>query len=392
VALDLSSLLHRLCAVDPDRRPGSPGNQAAVDLVAGILADLGWQVDCPRFPVVDWSGSPGALRIGDRTWGVAPSPYSLGYAGVASVRAVHDEDDLRTPHDGAILLLHGDLAAVPLTPKGYPFYGSERDARVIARLESCGAAAVLAITGRAPELAGSWDPFPLIEDGAFALPTGNLRLEDGAAVLELLVDASALPATLDLPSRRWESSACNVIARRGPQDDRITLVAHIDSKPGTPGAVDNASGVVILTRAAELLAESSAPLGVEIVMMNGEDYYAASGEQHYLATTDLGHVRLAVNVDGAGHRGSPTAYSTYGLPADADLSALDGLEPGPPWPQSDHMLFVMAGRPAIAFTSSDLSTVMGEIAHSPDDTPDVVDVRRLEEAARAIAGLVEAWR
>jgi hypothetical protein len=56
---DAAALLHALCRVHPDRRPGSPGNDEAVDLVAGVLSALGWRVECPRFPVVDWSGEPG---------------------------------------------------------------------------------------------------------------------------------------------------------------------------------------------------------------------------------------------------------------------------------------------------------------------------------------------
>jgi aminopeptidase YwaD len=391
MGLNLHGLLVRLCTVHPDRRPGSPGNDVAVDLAAAVLTDLGWQVECPQFGVVDWSGAPGALHVGDRTWPLQPSPYSLGWAGTAPIRAVEDEAGLGADHSGTILVLHGALAAAPLTPKDYPFYGSDRDARVVQRLERCGAVAVLAVTGRAPELAGSWDPFPLIEDGAFAVPTGNLRAADGESLLALLAGGAVPPATVQLASRRWPSTARNVVARLGPPRGRVELVAHIDSKPGTPGAVDNAAGVVILLRVAELLARTPGPRpGVEIVLLNGEDYYAASGEREYLASTDLSEVRLAVNVDGAGYAGSGTAYSTYGLDEGTDLSALAPLVPGPPWPQSDHMLFVLAGRPAIALTSSDMATVMGEVAHSPADVPDLVDPHVLEQAARAVAGLVRS--
>jgi hypothetical protein len=55
------------------------------------------------------------------------------------------------------------------------------------------------------------------------------------------------------------------------------------------------------------------------------------------------------------------------------------------------MLFVMAGRPAVALTSSAFSTVMHDIAHSPDDIPDLVDPELLEQAAQAIAQLVREW-
>jgi aminopeptidase YwaD len=389
--LDLAAHLEALCAVHPDRRPGGPGNEQAVDLVAGVLGGLGWAVECPRFPVVGWEGSAGTLAIGERTWPLVPSPYGLGWRGTGPLHPVADEDSLAADHAGAVLLLHGGLAAAPLTPKGYPFYGSERDAQIVARLESCGAHAVLAVTGRAPELAGSLDPFPLIEDGAFTVPTGNLPADVGAEVLAAVAGSPGLAASVDLPARRWPSTARNVVARRGDPAGRITLVAHVDSKPGTPGAVDNAAGVVVLLRVAELLCDCSA--GVEILAVNGEDSYAAAGELDYLAANDLAEVRLAVNIDGAGYRGGGTAYSGYGLPPDADLSALSGagLVEGPPWPQSDHMVFAMAGRPAIALTTTEFAEVMGEVAHSPHDLPALVDVALLEQAAQGIAALVRTW-
>lgn len=397
--LDLGGLLASLCAVRPDRRPGSAGNDAAVDLVAALLSDLGWQVRTPEFPVVCWQGEPGRLALGDRTWPVTPSPYALGWLGRAAVHPACTEQHLEAEHRGAILLLHGELAAAPLTPKGYPFYSSERDTRIVARLEQCGAAAVLASTGRAPETAGSVEPFALIEDGAFLVPTGNLLPDHGTQLLAALAEAGggqpswqSPAADLLLPSQRWGATARNVVACRGPQQGRVTVVAHVDSKPGTPGAVDNAAGVVVLARVAELLAQAPADIGVELLAVNGEDHYAAPGEQHYLAGAELGDIRLAINADGLGYRGGPTAFSSYGPVDEHDLEPLaaEGLVPGPTWPQSDHMVFAMAGVPAIALTSADLTSVMEQVAHSAHDTPDLVDVELLEAAARGIARVIRS--
>jgi aminopeptidase YwaD len=364
-----------------------------VDLVAGLLTGLGWQVETPEFPVVCWSGSAGQLDLEGASWPVSPSPYSLGWQGSAPVHPACSEGDLAADHEGAILLLHGELAAAPLTPKGYPFYGSDRDTRIVELLEGCGAVAVLAVTGRAPELVGAVEPFALIEDGAFQVPTGNLREVDGAELLAALGRADPDRAVdLRMSSRRWPSTARNIVARRGRQADRVTVVAHIDAKPGTPGAIDNATGVVILARVAELLTDVAEDLGVEMLLVNGEDHYAAPGEMHYLGSTDLTEVRLAINVDGAGYRGGPTAFSAYGAADQVDLAPLRayGLVAGPTWPQSDHMVFAMAGRPAIALTSWDLETVMREVAHSSTDTPDLVDLHLLEDAARGIAALIQA--
>lgn len=396
MTLDLASLLESLCAVEPDRRPGGPGNDEAVDLVASIWRASGWEVRTPQFPVVDWAGSPGSLHLADRTWELSPSPYGTGWHGSAPLHLAATESDLAADHRGAVLLLHGELTAAPLTPKDYPFYGSDRDARVVAALESCGAVVVVAVTGRAPGLAGAVDPFPLIEDGAFAVPVGDLRRADG----DELVAAVAVPddpvVTVDLPAARWAASARNVIAGRGDQSDRITVVAHVDSKPGTPGAIDNAAGVVVLVRMAELLADlpDDARPGVELLAVNGEDHHQAAGEIDYLAHTDLACVRLAINIDAAGLRGTTTAFSGYGLPEGFGLDPLreNGLVEGPSWPMSDHMVFAMAGRPAIALTSDALDRVLDQIAHTPGDVPGLVDSALLEQAAQAVAALVRAQR
>jgi aminopeptidase YwaD len=110
-----------------------------------------------------------------------------------------------------------------------------------------------------------------------------------------------------------------------------------------------------------------------------------------LIDADDGHavdVRLAINIDGAGYRGSATAISTYGVPDSAQLPPLAGIVSGDPWPQSDHMLFAMAGRPAVALTSADARTVLREVAHGPQDTPALVDLDVLESTAQAVATLV----
>jgi hypothetical protein len=51
-------------------------------------------------------------------------------------------------------------------------------------------------------------------------------------------------------------------------------------------------------------------------------------------------------------------------------------------------VFAQRGRPAVAFTTDQLDTVMSEIVHSPHDTPAQVDVTLLVELAEALADLI----
>jgi hypothetical protein len=76
----------------------------------------------------------------------------------------------------------------------------------------------------------------------------------------------------------------NVVASFGSQGDRILLCAHWDTRPWADrdpdrknrkkpilGANDGASGVAVLLQVARILAENPPPVGIDIVLFDGED-------------------------------------------------------------------------------------------------------------------------
>ena len=393
-----STHLHELCAVNPDRRPGSPGNDVATGYVAAALRDAGWTVSEQAFDVLDWSGTAGTVRVGREQWTAHPSPYARGAEMPGRLVVARTADDLPDDLRGRVLLLLDELAAEQLTPLGYPFYGNIDHAALLARLVDAAPRLVLAGTGTAPETAGAMEPFPLIEDGDFPIPTANLRIGDA----EALAAHAGSSVRVQVSAHRWPSQARNVIARVGNEHRRVVLTAHVDSKPGTPGALDNASGVVtLLLVAGEMLsrigADALAKVGVEIAILNGEDYYSAAGEVAYLdACADtLGEVVLAVNIDAAGYRVGQTAFSLYGVDEGVSAIVRDGLSASPrlvegeQWYASDHMVFAQQGIPAVALTTDQLDVVLREVVHSTHDLPAQVDVTLLVEQARALLGLVE---
>jgi aminopeptidase YwaD len=316
-----------------------------------------------------------------------------------------DAEPVRPPGDlqrsdlaGAILVLTDELATEPFTPKAFPFYAHEHHAAIVRRLEESAPAAVLGITGKYPALCGALDPYPLIEDGDFRVPAASLRPGDAAPILS----ADGEDARIELRSQRWRARAENVIATRGDQQRRVTVVAHIDTKPGTPGAVDNAAGVVVLLLLAEMLSPEhhrELPVGVELLAVNGEDHFAAPGELDWLAANGdrLHEVALVVNIDGAGYRGARSAYSMYNVAGDLaervarSFGTVESVVPGPDWYQSDHAIFAMRGHPAVAITTELVDEMLETLFHAPTDTPDRVDVELLVDVARAIAALVTTW-
>jgi aminopeptidase YwaD len=68
------------------------------------------------------------------------------------------------------------------------------------------------------------------------------------------------------------------------------------------------------------------------------------------------------------------------------------LTEGEQWYQSDHAVFVMNGRPAVAITTALMPEVWATIPHTPADTLDVVDPRKLVQVALALSALPAALK
>jgi len=243
------------------------------------------------------------------------------------------------------------------------------------------------------DTAGALDPFPLIEDGDVDVPSVYMRDEEGRRLARVV----GRPIMLESRAVRIPSWGTNVVARRGPRDARrVVACAHVDAKIGTPGALDDAAGVVALLVLGELLTDHEGPLQVELVALNGEDHYANPGEQAYFAANEgrLGNVALAINLDAVGYRKGDDAYSTYGCSEDLQrtiartLDADGTLVPGDPWFQGDHAIFVMNGVPALAVTSEHVEELVATVVHTSDDTPELVDVAKLVRLAGALRVLI----
>jgi aminopeptidase YwaD len=386
--------LQRLCLEIPNRRVGSAGNRAATAFFAETVASFGFETECPPFDCIDWAHDGAQMRVGGESFEAFPSPYSLGCQVQAPLAVASTVGELEAlDAENRILLLRCELAKEQLMPKSFPFYNPDSHKRIVHLLEAKQPRAIIAATSRNPELAGGLYPFPLIEDGDFDIPSAYMteRVGNRLAVHEDTV------ISLNIVANRIPAEGCNVIARKGVgMGRRVVVCAHIDAKIGTPGAVDNASGVVVLLLLAELTKEYSGDLGVDLVALNGEDYYSAPGQVQYLRSNAdrLGEIVLAVNVDVAGYFEGNTAYSLYGCPVEIDgavrrafASRKDTVE-GEPWYQSDHSLFIQNHVPALAITSDRFMELSTYITHTPKDTPEIVDSTRLADVALALRDLL----
>jgi aminopeptidase YwaD len=353
-----------------------------------------YTVDTTPFPCLDYESGKISLVCQGSIFDVHVSQFSPGCDVTSKVVMVSTVEELESCRcRGKILLMHGAICAEQLMPKNFVFYNPDHHKRIYALLEEKQPAAVITATEKKPELVGALYPFPLFEDGDFDIPSVFCSDVVGREILA----KSSEEFRLKIEARRIPVTACNVIAlknRTAPQ--KIVVSAHIDAYWSTPGALDNASGTVVLLLLAEMLRDYKGKLGLEIVAFNGEDYYSAGGQMDYLRRygEDFNRMKAAINVDDVGYKQGKTAYSMYECPEEIKQKAInifskfDGIIAGEPWYQGDHMIFVQNKKPAIALTSEKVPELMVAITHSPKDTPDIVDCGKLVELAHALHDLV----
>ena len=387
--------LRTLCTEIPSRRVGSAGNRAATDLFAGIVASFGFETESPEFDCTDWCQEGVHLSRDGVSLEAFASPYSLGCRITAPFVTASTIEELEVAQlSNKIVLLRGDLTREQLMPKNFPFYNPDSHKHIIALLENKSPRAIIAATSRDAEMVGgAVYPFPLFEDGDFDIPSVFMTDEEGHRLAEHADEW----ISLEIRAQRIPSKGCNVIARKGANPNRrVVLFAHIDARMGTPGANDNASGVIVMLLLAELLADYAGNLGVEIVALNGEDYYSNPGEQQYLAINAgrFDEIVLGINVDDVGYNRGNVAYSLYDCPSAIAASIHNVFAPyrgvieGEAWYQGDHGLFLLNKRPALAITSELLGELMAEITHTPKDSPEIIDTAKLVTVALALRDLL----
>jgi aminopeptidase YwaD len=386
------NFLNILCLEITERCVGSEGNRQAGYFLEKKLSALGWKTSMPEFDAIDWEEKGAVLRAGDINFNVHVSPYTLGFKGEAELVSASSIVELENlDGNGKFILLKGEIAKEQLMPKNFVFYNPEEHKRIIATLEKGGASAIISATGRNSALAGGVYPFPLIEDGDFNIPSVYLTEEEGEK-LSLYIGKILY---LESHSERIPGKGFNVIGRKGKDySGKIVVTAHIDAKKGTPGAIDNATGVIVLLLLADLLKNYEGDKMIEIVAFNGEDYYAVPGQMNYIAAnqSNFRQILLNINIDGAGYKEGPSAFSLFSLPDHLNstvneiISRYTGICEGVQWPQGDHSIFLQFGVPAIAVSSKWFIDNINDqdITHTPKDNIEIVDCSKLVEISKAL--------
>lgn len=388
--------MNKLCIEITERCVGSEGNRKASDFFEKKIKSFGWQTISQEFSAIDWKNDGSVLKVNEQDFKVQVSPYSLGFQGTAQLQSASTISELENGNfKDKILLLYGEIAKEQLMPKNFVFYNPEEHQRIVAALEKSGALAIICVTGRNASLAGGVYPFSLIEDGDFDIPSVYMTEEDGDKVIQLV----GKTATLKILSERIPSIGYNIVGKIGAEGKkRIVITAHIDSKKGTPGATDNATGITVLLMLAELLQNYKGNKQIELVAFNGEDYYSVPGQMKYIMENEgnFKSILLNINIDGAAYEKGKTTFSFFDLPEEFKKAALSSIKEYPDvkkgvqWPQGDHSIFLQYGIPAIAVSSEWFteSAESQDITHTEKDNIGIVDIDKVIEIAEILNKII----
>lgn len=385
-----------LCRDINERCVGSAGNKKATAFFKNELSSLGWTTETQEFKAMDWCDGGATLKTRHTNFKVSVSPYSLGcYESGQLLRASSIPELEKGQFQDKLILLHGEIAREQLMPKNFIFYNPKEHQKIISLLEKSKPKAIICATGKNTALAGGVYPFPLIEDGDFNIPSVYMTEDEGKRLLPF----NGKQFILHSESKRIPSNGYNVIGKKGRDDsERIVVTAHIDAKKGTPGAIDNATGVAVLLVLAELLKDYSGVKLIELAAFNGEDYYAVPGQMNYINENkdNFDSILLNINIDGSAYYKGKTAFSFFNLPSSIQEVAYETINKhsdiveGVQWFQGNHSIFTQKGRPAIAVSSQWFTENVAnqEVTHTPKDNMDIVDCTKIIDIAEAINELI----
>ena len=296
-----------------NRASGTPGYDASVDYVAGVLRRAGYDVQTPAFDTRTFSVQSERLTVDG-----APVPaHALSFspatppAGITAPLATLPPDP--TPGCDATDFAQVPRGAVVLVQRGICPFGQKSQLAGAA-----GAAAVIVANTDDAPIEGTLGETPGV------IPTAVVSRTDGLR----LATRHGAPVSLALATTIRRQTSRNVLAQTKTGDPARTVMAgaHLDSVPDGPGINDDGSGTAALLEIATKMG-ASPPVGQAVrFAWWGSEEEGLVGSTKYvdgLSEPDRRAIAAYLNFDMVG---SPNAgYLAY----DGDNSDNVGAGPGP---------------------------------------------------------------
>lgn len=370
---ELKKVLNHICIKIGERPTGSKANRELETYARNYFENNGFNIELQQFECIDWENQGARLIFNDQELKAKPSYYTKSCDLEAEfIKLTTIEELANSDLQDKIAVLSGELTEEQLMPKSFTFYNPERHQRIISLLEEKASQAIITVVD---------NDISVLEDGDFQIPSVYISKAEGQKLLN-----GQGEVRLNIKTARKDSSGANLIARINPAaEKKLVITAHMDTKYGTPGALDNGTGVAILLLLSSIIKPADINYSLEFAILNGEDYYSTPGQIKYLDENIKGNesIFLVINCDGVGLKESKTAISFLELAEDKRslvkdlLSSKTNVELIEPWQMGDHMLFVMNGIPAITLTSKKILSLIDEIAHTEKDSIELIDYQEV---------------
>jgi hypothetical protein len=237
-------------------------------------------------------------------------------------------------------------------------------------------------------------------DGAKPIPAGALPLPDAEQLVRILKRGQPVTMHLTLVSQKSEGghsgNVIAVVAGRDPSAPFLLVGGHLDSWDQGTGAIDDASGVAIVTAAAKHIMDAGRPLRtIRVVWFGAEEPGLFGGLDYMRKHAKEPHWALAESDFGAGRIWRVT--TKLGPQREAEAKTVQaalaplGIVPGSrdEADGSDIGPMIGAGAPAIGLSQD--GTYYFDFHHTPDDTLDKVnreDLRQNVAAWTAMLGVL----
>jgi hypothetical protein len=229
-------------------------------------------------------------------------------------------------------------------------------------------------------------------DGAKPIPAGALPLPDAEQLVRILKRGQPVTMHLTLVSQKSEGGhSGNVIAEvpgRDPSAPILLVGGHLDSWDQGTGAIDDASGVAIVTAAAKHIMDAGRPLrtirvvwfgaeepggfgGLAYAKAHGKERYAIAGESDFGADRVWRFSSQLSKTDPAAYAQLTAALAPLGI-TKYDKGEAGGTDVEPT---------INAGAPWISLGQD--GTRYFDYHHTPDDTLDKIDPAQLRQNVAA---------
>ncbi len=212
----------------------------------------------------------------------------------------------------------------------------------------------------------------------------------------------------------------NLIARFNPeQEPRVLLCAHWDTRPVADqdpdprkrnqpilGANDGASGVAVLLELARHMARVPPPIGVDVVLFDGEDYGPAGhleqyflGSRHFVQINHtfypqfailldmVGDASLQLPIEGYSNQMAPQVVErVWNLALELEKGAFEYRVNG--YINDDHVILNQGGIPAIDIIDFAYPDESNRYWHTMADTPDKCSAASLQTVGDVLMHLI----